>query len=299
VNRLFFAAASAVVLSVSANADDAYNARVDDHAPIGVMGDHFHKKGEYMYSLRAMFMDMGSPLNTAAGPQSMSKAMYMAGMMYAPSDKVTFAASLKYSDKSMDMLMMGNEMDAGVSDIADAGFSAIIPVYKHHDRRLLVKLGANIPVGPTDKQDAAGARLNLGMQPGTGSWGFSPSVTYSQFLNGWSYGVQAGASIWLDDNSYGERVGDTLSLTSWAAVQVKDAISVSTRIAYADMAATTGLMMPATGDERQILTGYAGINTLVKGHRFAIEAGVPLWQDRGLNALKSEFSLIVGWQKAF
>jgi len=299
VNRLFFAAASAAALSMSASADDVYNARVDDHAPIGVMGDHFHKKGETMYSLRAMFMEMGSPLNTAAGPQSMSKAMYMAGMMYAPSDKVTFAASLKYSDSSMDMLMMGHEMEAGASDIADAGFSAIIPVYQHHDRRLLVRLGTSIPVGATGKQDDMGNRLNLGMQPGTGSWGFTPSITYSQFLEGWSYGLQANARIWLDDNSYGERVGDTLTFTSWAALKVKDAISVSTRLAYSDMAATTGLAVPATGDARQTLTGFAGINTLVKGHRFALEAGVPLWQDQGLNALKSEFLLVIGWQKAF
>jgi len=299
VNRLFFAAASAAVLSMSAQADDAYNARVDDHAPIGVMGDHFHKKGEYMASLRAMWMDMGSPLNTASGPQSMSKSMYMAGMMYAPSDKVTLAASLKYVDSEMDMLMMGRKMESGADDIGDAGFSAIIPVYTHHDRRLLVRLGASIPIGATDKLDAAGSRLGLGLQSGTGSWGFTPSVTYSQFLDGWSYGVQANASIWLDDNEFGERVGDTLGLTSWAAVQVKDAISISTRVAYTDTAATTGLMMPSMGDARQTFTGYAGINTLVKGHRFAIEAGVPLWQDQGLNTLKSEFSLMLGWQKAF
>jgi len=223
----------------------------------------------------------------------------MAGMMYAPSDKVTFAASLKYNDSEMDMLMMGHEMESGADGIGDASFSAIIPVYKHHDSRLLVRLGASIPVGATDKRDAVGSRLSLGMQPGTGSWGFTPSVTYSQFLEGWSYGAQVNASIWLDDNQFGERVGDTVNLTSWAAVQVKKSVSVSARLAYSDIASTTGIMMPVSGDERQILTGYAGINTLVGGHRFALEAGVPLWQDRGLNALKSDVSLIVGWQKAF
>ena len=298
--RFVFAAATAVaVFSVSAQSDDAYNARVDDHAPIGVMGDHFHKKGEYMASLRAMWMEMGSPLSASSGPQSMNKSMYMAGMMYAPSDKVTFAASVKLSNSNMDMLMMAGEMSSGAKGIGDLGFSAIIPLYSHHDRRLLVRLGASIPVGATNKLNAVGFRVSLGMQPGTGSWGFTPSITYSQFLKGWSYGVQANASLWLDDNQFGERVGDKFGLTSWAAAQVTKSISVSSRLAYSDIAATTGIMMPVSGDERQILAGFMGLNTLVGGHRFAIEAGVPLWQDRGLNALKSEFSLIFGWQKAF
>ena len=30
-----------------------------DHAPIGVMGDHYHKKGEWMFSIRFSEMWMG------------------------------------------------------------------------------------------------------------------------------------------------------------------------------------------------------------------------------------------------
>lgn len=30
----------------------------DDHTPIGIMGDHNHKKGEFMMSYRYMRMDM-------------------------------------------------------------------------------------------------------------------------------------------------------------------------------------------------------------------------------------------------
>ena len=32
--------------------------RPDSHAPIGVMGDHTHKQGEFMMSYRYMFMEM-------------------------------------------------------------------------------------------------------------------------------------------------------------------------------------------------------------------------------------------------
>ena len=37
--------------------------RPDGHAPIGVMGDHMHKKGEYMMSYRYMTMNMGGLLD--------------------------------------------------------------------------------------------------------------------------------------------------------------------------------------------------------------------------------------------
>ena len=36
--------------------------RADSHAPIGVMGDHMHKKGKFMTSYRYMYMDMGLSL---------------------------------------------------------------------------------------------------------------------------------------------------------------------------------------------------------------------------------------------
>jgi len=299
MNRFLIAAATVATFSASVIADDAYNARVDDHAPIGVMGDHFHKKGEYMASFRAMWMNMDSPVNTAMGPQSMSRTMFMAGMMYAPSDKVTLAAGIKYSDSSMDMLMMGNEVETGANDIGDLSVNAIVPLFSDHDHRLLVKVGTSIPVGETGSSDAMGARLGLGMQAGTGSWGLTPSLTYSRFLDGWSFGAQANAKIWLDDNNYGERVGDSLELTSWAAVHASDNVSLSARVSYMDQSATTGVMMLSSGDAREAITGYAGINTLVKGHRFAIEAGLPIWQDRGANSLGRGFMLVAGWQKAF
>ena len=39
------------------------NHRVDSHAPIGVMADHSHKKGESMVSIRTMPMTMTDSYN--------------------------------------------------------------------------------------------------------------------------------------------------------------------------------------------------------------------------------------------
>ena len=87
--------------------------RAVDHGPIGVMGDHFHKAGEWMVSARVMRMHMsGNQLGddelsdsevimqpNAPGrmpgvlsvvPQDMDMDMLMLGAMYAPTDGLTF-----------------------------------------------------------------------------------------------------------------------------------------------------------------------------------------------------------------
>jgi hypothetical protein len=109
--------------------------RADGHAPIGVMGDHLHKKGEWMLSYRYMQMDMrGNRIGTddvAPGtivtsvpnrftslnppspgqppqpptlrvvPLWMTMQMQMLGAMYAPTDDTTLMAMVTYIDKEM------------------------------------------------------------------------------------------------------------------------------------------------------------------------------------------------------
>ena len=104
--------------------------RADGHAPIGVMGEHVHKKGGWMLSYRYMHMDMGgsrvgtkdiSPLTTVttvpnrfAGqgtpPQPgllrivslwMTMDMHMFGAMYAPTNDLTVMAMANYTEKEM------------------------------------------------------------------------------------------------------------------------------------------------------------------------------------------------------
>ena len=58
-------AALALALSANATATFAHDVYADDHAPIGVMGDHAHKKGEFMISARVMHMEMsGNQIGT-------------------------------------------------------------------------------------------------------------------------------------------------------------------------------------------------------------------------------------------
>lgn len=115
--------------------------RADGHAPIGVMGDHMHRVGEWMLSYRFMNMHMEGmrsgtrnvsadevalTTNPLAGetmrmgnfpngqprmmnvpgtyrisPISMDMKMHMIGAMYAPSNDITLMAMLHYHEKEM------------------------------------------------------------------------------------------------------------------------------------------------------------------------------------------------------
>ena len=112
------------------------------HGPIGLMADHFHKKGEWMISLRVSNMEMKKntldgknisdievlnqpnpsfkmssmndmpmmemssmkmPKNLSVIPRKMTMRMIMLGAMYAPSDKINLMGMAMFNDKEMEL----------------------------------------------------------------------------------------------------------------------------------------------------------------------------------------------------
>lgn len=173
--------------------------RADGHAPIGVMGDHRHKIGEFMVSYRFMHMDMegnrigdndvaaetiattvpnrffGQPMQPPTlrvVPTSMTMQMHMVGLMYAPTDRVTLMAMLNHTEKEMDHLtFMGpagttrlGTFTTKSSGIGDTKLSGLFRLYESGAHKTHVNLGFSIPTGSTTKRDTiltpTGARPN-------------------------------------------------------------------------------------------------------------------------------------------
>ena len=114
------AALQCAALPASAHEGDGGNVTyASDHAPIGVMADHRHKKGEWMTSYRFMHMDMSGnrdgtdslspeeivttvanpfanppmmPSTLRVVPTDMPMQMHMVGGMYGLSDRITLMA---------------------------------------------------------------------------------------------------------------------------------------------------------------------------------------------------------------
>lgn len=330
------------------------------HAPIGVMGDHMHKKGEFMFSYRFMHMNMTgnrigsrsvSPqeiVNTVPNqfdqlpmpgiqpgtlrvvPTKMTMDMHMFGAMYAPTDNITLMLMLNYIEKEMDHLtfagMNPNLLLGGFTTrsqgLGDTKISALYRLYDDSIHHLHLNMGLSLPTGDIEKTGAVLSPLNTrptlrlpyAMQLGTGTFDLLPGITYTARLNDLSWGAQYMAEVRLEDeNDEGYAWGDKHTVTGWLAYQWAPWISTSVRVSYEHQGEIDGfdpqIAAPVQtahpdffGGERVDL--YGGVNLVathgpLKGHRLAIEAGGTVHEDLNGPQMQRDWTLTVGWQKAF
>lgn len=180
------AAALAALLPVCASAHDGPHA--DSHAPLGVMSDHTHEKGEFMLSYRFMHMDMagnrigsdsvspefivsnianptGAPPNLRVTPLNMTMDMHMVGLMWAPSDRVTLMAMGNYTLNEMEHVTfqgMSGTTRLGRFTTRSEGFgdtkvSALIKLAGGGDQnggsRTITTVGVSLPTGSINQSD--------------------------------------------------------------------------------------------------------------------------------------------------
>ncbi|MEM1080200.1 MAG: transporter [Pseudomonadota bacterium] len=195
------AAACAVLNGPNARADHLNEdglPRPDDHAPIGVMGDHLHDKGEWMLSYRFMRMDMsgnrdgtdsltpeeiattapnrffgmpGQPPTLRVVPVEMTMDMHMFGAMYAPSDRVTLMLMVNYLDNEMDHITFAGGMGSArlgtftteSSGFGDTRLTSLISLYNTPNSKLHAIVGVEAPTGSTDETDDI--LTPMGMRP--------------------------------------------------------------------------------------------------------------------------------------
>ncbi|MEM1381461.1 MAG: transporter [Pseudomonadota bacterium] len=161
-----------------------------DHAPIGVMADHRHAKGEFMVSYRFMRMDMdgnrdgtdslspetivttvpnrffGNPMQPPTlrvVPLNMTMDMHMVGAMYGLTDRITLMAMGSYLTSSMDHVTFHGGMGTtvlGNFETETAGFGdttvmAIVGLDNGADEALQVNvnLGFSLPTGSITETD--------------------------------------------------------------------------------------------------------------------------------------------------
>lgn len=188
-----FASAALLCGALPAAAHDGDGGAVTyatDHAPIGVMADHRHKKGEWMLSYRYMFMDMAgnrdgtdelSPediVTTVANPfanppmmpptlrvvpTEMPMQMHMIGGMYGLTDRITLLAMGMYRTQEMDHITFQGasgttrlgKFTTETSGIGDTTIGAIVGLddgsYEH--RQINLGLAVSLPTGSIEETD--------------------------------------------------------------------------------------------------------------------------------------------------
>lgn len=243
----------------------------DDHAPIGVMGDHMHAAGEFMFSYRFMHMNMSGmvqgnksisasdiatsvanpfapPATVRVVPKDMTSNMHMLGFMYAPNDDITLMAMLNYIERDMDLTtfqgMMGGtalgQFSTEVSGLADSKLGLLYRLYDEGGHHLHFNLAWVIANGSTDETDDVLTPMNMrmtmrlpySMQLGSGSDQAEFGLTYTGKNEQLSWGAQALTTTPLERNDEGYTVGDKYQMSSWLAYQLPQSTSLSLRLIY-------------------------------------------------------------------
>ena len=264
-------------------------------------------------------------------PIQMEMQMHMLGLMYAPSDRITLMAMAHYVVKEMDMVgpagggMHGHGMQgqmkhgAGVHHHSTEGWgdtviTGLIHLWKQGAYRVHAGLGIGLPTAGVEEK-MAGIFQPYGMQLGHGVWDFRPSLTYLGSRDVWSWGGQASARVNLEDeNDAGFAFGDQVGLTAWGARMVHPSASVSVRVSYDHQDAIEGVYngphsqaapphQPSNYGGDVVGVG-AGLNLMgregiLRGHRLAVEYLVPVYQDVNGIQLERDYSVLLGWQKAW
>lgn len=311
------------------------SSRPDGHAPIGVMGDHVHSAGEFMFSYRFMRMQMeDSRVGTETVsndevlqqfmvvPTEMPMDMHMVGAMYAPTDWVTLMGMTSFVSNSMDHLTrMGGTFETSSSGIGDTKISALIPFLTEGQYRAHFTAGVSIPTGSIDETDVTPAsapdeaRLPYPMQIGSGTFDLLPALTLLGMTEKGSWGVQARATLRLGENDRGYAFGNRMDYTGWLAYRVFDGFSASARVSYSDWGdidgsdpAYTNLNMVQTVrtdlQAGRMITVPLGVNYYfgegaLSGHRLLVEFAMPVYQDLDGPQMERQWDVTVGWQKSF
>lgn len=287
------------------------SARPDGHAPISVMGDHYHKKGELMFSYRFMPMWMKDNLQSTddisnediyqdfmVAPQEMTMNMHMLGLMYGISDQITIMIMGNFISNSMDLRTgMGVDFTTESSGLGDISLTSLIKIMNNNNQSVHGIVRISIPTGDIDQSDATpmmnDAQLAYPMQLGSGTWDPSLGLTYLGQTDMLSWGTQSTYKFRLGDNTRNYTFGNRFDVVGWGGIRASDYFSFSTSLSYYDTQKIEGvdadlnpMMMPlfnTTNSGRSQLDVGIGTNFYVpdgslKNLRIGAEIKIPAYQ---------------------
>lgn len=181
------------------------NVRPNGHAPLSVMGDHTHDRGEWMLSYRYMNMQMDGMRNGT--------------------DRVRSAAVLAADGD--------DQFTTRSEGFGDTKVSALYRFCSEANRQAQFGLGLSLPTGSISENDRTPRpgmppsfnrnQLPASMQLGSGTFDLLPSVTFLQQFPDWSWGAQANGVQRLEsENSNGYRLGHQFEGLAWLGYNLTD-----------------------------------------------------------------------------
>ncbi len=241
--------------------------------PAGIMFGHMlNKPGDFMAGYRFMYNWTGGNMmhgthrasdqtiiDQGCGgqdcqftPAYMNMRMHMIDLMYAPTKWWNVMLMPTFMDMDMNLReLSGNKKpltslahaNHGASGhetgaLSDTYFSSLIKLVDIPGHRVHANLGLSAPTGKTNieirrSHQEEGGLIHFGMQLGSGTWDFMPSLTYVGEKSRWSWGAQLSGIKRLEEkNKSGYRLGDMVQATTWGGFNLTHWLTATVRGAY-------------------------------------------------------------------
>ena len=266
----------------------------------------------------------GMPPTLRIVPTEMTMDMHMLGMMYAPTDSITLMGMVNYQENDMTHITYAGgtgtnqlgKFKTSTNGFGDSVFSGLFGLSEPDaEHRFHATLGVSLPTGsideeariltPTNTQPTV--RVPYPMQLGSGTYDLITGLTYASNADAWGWGSQLGAITRLGDNDEGYTLGNEYHYQGWLSYMLNAALSVSGSLGYFDESNIDGIDPQIAGPVQTADPGRQGgqraefglgMNYLLPahGHRLALEATVPVWQDLNGPQLEVDWSITFGWQ---
>lgn len=310
--------------------------RPDGHAPISVMGDHTHKKGDWMFSYRYMDMNMkqlGNGKNDISNlsahnkdymvtPIDMQMKMHMFGVMYATLDRLTLMLMVNSVENTMNLQMrmmsgMTTPFSTKSNGFGDIKISGMYKLFNKNRQSMHAQFGVSIPTGSIDSKDVTpmsmGNKVILPypMQIGSGTLDSNLGLTYLGQSDLISWGNQLKGTLRFGKNDTNYRLGNQYRLNNWLAIKVTNWLSFSARLEGVIVGEIEGVnsdlnpMMVTTADTDNsggmYINSGLGFNTYIskgsfKNVRFGFEIEFPVCQKVNGIQLKQKETFTFGLQ---
>lgn len=155
---------------------------------------------------------------------------------------------------STDLQSPYSGMQHNVFDLGDTLATVLIKLYDDPNHHVHVGIGGSAPTGSVSEIHGQTAGIvypnpipvlqDIGMQPGSGTWDFKSSATYTGQMNDIYWGAQFNATVRLQDkNKSGYALGDVFQSTSWLGYNLFSWLSASVRGQYTDQGKIIGQMV--------------------------------------------------------
>jgi hypothetical protein len=241
-------------------------------SPAGIMFDHvLVQSGDMMIGYRYMrneqagkllFGNHAVNLNTVrakacgkqeclVAPQYMMMNMHMLDLMYAPTDWLTLMLMPQFMDMEMGLKHLSEASDQGYNHggaahghqtggIGDTGMYALFKLFDTDSHHLNLSLGGTAPTGDvgiklrkTNAIQSYDTFIHYGMQLGSGTWDFKPSLTYTGGYEQFNWGAQVTGTKRLESrNESGFAFGDNFQGSAWGGYHWTNWLATTVRGIY-------------------------------------------------------------------